>query len=176
MRALIILLILAVSEAAHAADSPEQAVREYFLALPEKGAAALAPVLHPAEQERFKEMMIPVVRQAVAGGQANTLPEFFGPGATMESVEKMPAATFTTNYLTNLQRLYQVQRVDITSLEILGTVREGEIVHVVLRYGFAAANGVKKKLMQVVSTKPLGKEWKLMLTGELEGMASAASR
>jgi len=94
----------------------------------------------------------------------------------MESVEKMPAATFTTNYLTNLQRLYQVQRVDITSLEILGTVREGEIVHVVLRYGFAAANGVKKKQMQVVSTKPLGKEWKLMLTGELEGMASAASR
>jgi hypothetical protein len=58
--------------------------------------------------------------------------------------------------------------------EILGTVREKEMVHVVTRV-VAGVKEVRMNKLTVVSTKQFGKEWKLMLSGELEGLATAIS-
>jgi hypothetical protein len=68
----------------------------------------------------------------------------------------------------------QLKNVTFGDCEILGTVREKDMAHVVTRIT-AGVQEVRMNQLTVVCTKPLGMEWKLMLSGELEGLATAIS-
>jgi hypothetical protein len=84
----------------------------------------------------------------------------------------MPA----TDFLSSFMRIAgeQLKDAKFGEVEILGTVRENETVHVVARTG-TSVKGVTIKAMEVISVKRAGAEWKLALSGDLEGMAAALS-
>jgi hypothetical protein len=114
-------------------------------------------------------MIMPWVRAS----QMNVvIPGVFGPEATLASVEAMPPAQFMDAFM----RLAgdQFKGVTFGDCEILGTVREKDMTHVVTRIT-AGVQEVRMNQLTVVSTKPFGTEWKLMLSGELEGLATAIS-
>jgi hypothetical protein len=53
-------------------------------------------------------------------------------------------------------------------VQVLGTVREKEVMHVVARIGTEVSAGVLMNTVTVISTRKSADGWKLMLTGELE--------
>ena len=54
-------------------------------------------------------------------------------------------------------------------IDVLGSVREGEIAHVVTRI-HVGADALSIRKMNVISAKPWMGGWKLMLTGEMQGL------
>jgi len=162
---------LAVGAQPATSGSPEAVVKEYMTVLQNEGISAVSRYIHPDELKRFKEMLMPWVRKD-ASQKNEVIPGLFGPEATLASVEAMPPAQFMDAFM----RLAGEQLKDVTlgDCEIVGTVREKDITHVVTRIT-AGVQEVRMNKLTVVSTKPLGKEWKLMLSGELEGLAAAIS-
>jgi hypothetical protein len=172
MKAAALLMIL-LSGAAGAASSPETICTEYFAALKKDGMTAAASYIHPDELARFKQMLMPLFRRAAAKQDHRLAEGFFGPGTRLEQLEAMSAADFMTGVL---RAVGEKMDVNFGDVEVLGTVREKEVVHVVARVTAEAGDEtskVKVKTMEVVSTRPFGDGWKLLLSGELEGLASA---
>ena len=162
---------LAVGAQPATSSSPEAVVKEYLAVLQKEGMMAVSRYIHPDELKRFKEMLMPWVRKD-ASQKNEVIPGLFGIEATLVSVEAMPPAQFMDAFM----RLAGEQLKDVTfgECEIVGTVREKDMTHVVTRIT-AGVQDLRMNKLTVVSTKPLGKEWKLMLSGELEGLAAAIS-
>jgi hypothetical protein len=160
---------LAATAQTTAANSPEGLVKEYMSVLKTEGMAAVSRYLHPEELKRFKDMLMPWVR-IDASQKSEALHGLFGADATLAQVEAMPSEKFMDAFM----RLAGDQMKDVTfgEIEIVGTVREKDMTHVVARVA-AGVKELRVNQLTVVSTKPLGNEWKLMLTGELEGLAAA---
>jgi putative sterol carrier protein len=58
------------------------------------------------------------------------------------------------------------------ALDVVGHVREGDdVVHVVYR-GTTSVGNVKISKMSVMSLKADGESWRMLLTGDIEGMAA----
>jgi hypothetical protein len=154
---------------AQAAGTPEAAVKEYMAALQKDGMVAVSRFLHPDELKRFKEMLLPMFRKDAAA-KSEVIHGIYGAEATLTSVEAMPPAEFMDGFM----RLAGEQLAGATfgDADVLGTVSEKDVVHVLAR----ATTRIKElqvKTVTVVSTRKSGADWKLMLTGELEGLATA---
>jgi hypothetical protein len=169
------LLVLAclTSLPAPAATTPEATVREYMTAVKERGFSAVAEYLHPQQRDRFREMMIPVVRAAHDKGDRQFIDLIAGKEKTLKDVEAMTSTQFTNAFMVAVGDL--IGKIDFKSLDVLGHVTEGDVIHVVTRIG-VEVQGIESRKMQVVSCKSDGKDYKLMLTGEIENLASALSR
>jgi hypothetical protein len=154
-----------------AANSPEAVVKEYMTVLQKEGMAGVSRYIHPDELKRFKDMLMPWMRKD-ASQENEAIHGLFGSDATLASVEAMPPARFMDSFMRLVGE--QMKEASIGDCEIVGTVREKDMTHVVTRVA-AGYKEVRISKLEVVSTKPLGKEWKLMLSGELEGMAAAIS-
>ena len=116
---------------------------------------------------------MPLIRSEAASGKRDFTNAVFGSDTPLEKIENTSGA----DLMTALMKLVgeKLQDIQFKSVDILGSVREGEVVHVVARIGLAGPKGMQIRQMQVVSVKPHAGGWKLMLTGELEGMAAALS-
>jgi len=154
-----------------AASSPEQVVKEYMAALKAEGMGAVARYIHPDELKRFKAMLMPMLRRD-ATQKSEVIRGLFGADATLASVEAMPPSDFLSSFMRIAGE--QLEDAKIGDVEILGSVRENETVHVVARTG-TSIKGVTIKGMEVISVKRAGADWKLALSGDLEGMAAALS-
>jgi hypothetical protein len=156
---------------AQAATTPEITVKEYMAALQKDGMVAVSRFLHPDELKRFKEMLLPMFRKDAAA-KSEAIRGIYGPEATLASVEAMPPTEFMDGFMRLAGE--QLSGATFGDAEVLGKVSENDVVHVVTR----AATKIKEiqiKTVTVVSTKKSGADWKLMLTGELEGLATALS-
>ena len=156
--------------AAQAAGTPEQLAVEYMAALKKDGVAAAAAYIHPEELARFKEMLMPLVRREAATGEHAMIDVLFGQGTKLAQVESMAPLHFTNALMRALAG--KLEDVKFNDVEVLGTVREKEVVHVVTRVNVELSPTVKLKNVDVISTKRFGEEWKLLLTGQLEGLAA----
>jgi len=155
---------------AQAASSPEQTAIDYMAALTKDGMTAVPAFIHPDELARFKEMLMPMVRREAATGDTPVTDVLFGKGTKLAQVEAMPPLDFSTALMRVVgQKLDGVKYGDV---QVLGTVREKEIVHVVARVVAEVSAGVQMKSVEVISTKKSGDDWKLLLTGQLEGLAA----
>jgi hypothetical protein len=169
---IVLVLLLSVALAAGAqtpATTPESVVTEYMAVLQKEGMVAVSRYFHPDELKRFKDMLMPWVRKD-ASQKNEAIHGLFGSDATLASVEAMPTAQFMDAFMRLAGE--QLKEVSFGDYEILGTVREKDMTHVVARVA-AGFKEVRINQLTVVSTKLSGTEWKLMLSGELEGLAAA---
>ena len=165
-------LTFAAGAQAAASSTAEAMVKEYLTAVQTEGMMAVSRYIHPDELKRFKDMLMPWVRND-ASQKNEVIPALFGPEATLASVEALPPAQFLDAFMRIAGD--QLKEMTIGDCEIVGTVREKDMTHVVTRVK-ASVKEVQISKLTVVSAKPLGKEWKLMLSGELEGMAAAIGK
>ncbi len=166
-------IFLGVPLGAAATETPEQVAEAYVNAIREEGLAAVPAYIHPDELERFRGMLLPVLTgDGPIAGQLRTA--FFGEGATLASVKAMDAKAFMQGFIGFAQHQMAAMNVSIGKSETLGSVREGEVVHLVTR-NTAGAGALQLTQMEVVSLKPYQGTWRLLLSGKMEGLAQALS-
>lgn len=166
MKYLLNLLLLSLffsSPAVQASDSPESVTRAYIAAINTGGMEASVDFFHPDELKRLKDMLLPVY---------DAIPE----DDPAHGMGKVARSMSTEEFARRIMRLSEAQldgnRVLVDRLDILGSVTEGETVHLVARTNFSIAKVGFSKL-QVVSLKPYQGGWKLLLSGDIEGMVQA---
>ena len=166
-------LLVYVSAGAARASEPaasEQLVRSYYEQLAAGDYGAYADVVHPDEAARFKGMLIEVFRMAEEEGDRGLMDATFGPEATLEDAEKSTPTEFIRAFMRLASAM--IGGVEFLGVEVLGSVPEGELRHVVVRTRMKA-EGIEITQMEVVSTKPYQGEPRLMLTGNWEGLGTA---
>lgn len=152
-----------------AQSSPEQVARQYVQAVKTHGIAAAPRYMHAKEQERFKAMLLPLLQTEDGLSLAATL---FGASQTAVELSAMPAADFMEGIFKAIGRQMSAQQMSVGDTQIIGTVKEGEVAHVLTRISVGTGD-LKITRMSVISMLPEGDSWKLMLSGQVEGLAQA---
>lgn len=154
-----------------AESSPEAVAMAYVNAM-KTDVAAAADYIHPDELQRFKGMLSPLLADAKSPDARGFAQTVFGRQATVESVAALDPLSFMRGFMDFIDRHLKSVNVKFDDLQILGSVREGETVHLVTRQS-AGAGGVQMTALAVMSLKPSGDTWKLLLPGQIEGLAQA---
>lgn len=164
--------LAAVPLRAVAQSSPEAVAVAYVAAIKNGGLSASADFIHPDELQRFKNMFSPLFSDPNSPAAQGFAQAMFGPQATAESVAALDPLSFMRGVMSFLDN--QMKTVDMTfgDVQILGAVPENETVHLVTR-NTAGAAGVQLTQLEVMSFKPYQDTWKLLLSGQLEGLAQA---
>ncbi len=157
--------------AASPGASPEELTRDYFNALKLMGFGAIAPYTHPVERSRFKAMMLPFYVEEARAGQVELLHMTFGQNATLGEVQAADPYVFMNNFFRSLEQRMPAN-VQFERIEVLGTVAEGEIMHVLARVT-VATEGVTFTKLEVLSLRRYEGEWMVMLAAQYEGLAQA---
>lgn len=165
-------LLFVSAFSAFAAETPEQVCALYLAAIKQRGMVAVPEFIHPDELARFKTMLAPVFEGGDAAEREDLLRGFFGESATRESVAAMTPADFARAVMAVLDAQLKTMNVSFGNADVLGAVKEGEIVHLVTR-ATVGAGELKVTQLEVVSLKPSGDTWRLLLSGQIEGMAQA---
>lgn len=155
-----------------AADTPEQVYQQYFTTIKQQGVVAATDFIHPDELARFKQMLSPIFEvgdQKTKDGLAQAV---FGKTATPASVQTMSPADFLRGFMRLSDQENKSKQISLGDTKVIGSVKEGDIVHLVTRHSAGTA-GVSMTELEVVSMKPYGNSWKLLMSGKLEGIGQA---
>jgi hypothetical protein len=174
-RGLFVLCLIGAAAAARAAASPEDVVRAFVLAIQADGPAATVPrFTHPDERARFKELLMPRIRRNFSTEGAESSKSFLGRVMPLKEIEAMPPFDFMTAFFKN--RNMRVDGLKFKPPKFLGSVRENDLVHLVVRTELVDLEGAEVSRLNLLSVKPLGDTWKMMLSNEMEALATALAR
>lgn len=133
-----------------------------------KGAAAL---FDDGALKSFRGMLQPIADAASASDQEAGA-ALFG-GIKPEALKQASDAEFFALFMGNMMSRLSSLGGGLGPSQIIGSVAEGEdLRHVVTRTN-AKAMGISITKMEVVSMRRRGDAWKVLLNGEMEGMAKA---
>ena len=176
MRLLIaVLLSLSVAGPAFAREgtpSPEEVVRAYFHSLRDHGFTGVVEFMHPDEMSRFKGMLIPLIEADFQSGERELLDSILGPKATLTDVKSISPKDFMRACMGMIDAQLDHARLSFDKVDVLGSVKEDDILHVVSRLRFGVDDIVVTQ-MEVISLRQYNGDWKLLLTGDMEGLAQA---
>lgn len=168
-----LLLFATTALPSNAQQRPEDVAQAYVQAIRERGVAASPEFIHPDELAKFKDMLLPLMvddDSPIGDGLRRVA---FGDGVTADAVRTMDDAAFMAGFLDGvLGKQMESMGVALGEAQVIGAVREGELVHLVTR-NKVDAPGLKMTSLEVISLKPYQDSWKLMLSGEMEGLAQA---
>lgn len=165
-------LVVLLSTATLAEERPEDVAARYLEAVRDRGFAAGADFLHPDEMARFQQLLVPVLESEQAAGGRALLNATFGRDATLLSARLADPADFLRRFARVMAVRAPDQPTGFDQLQILGTVNEGETIHVLARLRTALPDGPSDRLV-VVSLRPFDSGWRLMLSPEIEQAARA---
>ena len=136
--------------------------------------AAIADYLHPDELARFKRMVEPAFTEVgvQSEGDRKLAQALFGADASPASIKAMPPRDFVLAVMRLVDRRTRNAGVTLGHGDVLGAVRENDLVHLVVRMSGGAAE-VQITQLEVVSLKQFQDTWRLMLSGKIEGFAEA---
>lgn len=154
-----------------APKTPEDAIKAYIADLQAEGLRTVSRHIHPEELARFKAMLMPWFRKD-ASKNSEAIKGLFGPDATLATVEATSASEFMDAFM--LIAGDQLKDAQIGEAQILGAVTENDVMHFVTRSN-VSVQGVQLKSMEVISLRADGSGWKLLLSGNLEGLAAAVA-
>lgn len=165
----VLVLLCNVGFAAAEDGSPEQVAQAYLAAVKSDGMAGATTLMHPEELERFRASLAPVL--AIEPGVGVEIRKsLFGPEITAEGLQRMSAEDFMKGFMGFADQQMKATNTEVVSMEIVGSVPEGDVMHLVTR-NRVTASGMTLTAMEVVSLKRYGKTWRLMLSGKIDGMA-----
>ena len=130
--------------------------------------------MHPDALKKAKQIFRPLVAADESGQVGNM---FFGVAGVPQYDAMSDSATFVAlmvNLTKNLPAFAEAMKT--AEFHIVGTVGEGkDLVHVVYRAD-AKVEDLAMSKMSVLSLRRFGDEWRLLLTGSLEGLAARLSQ
>lgn len=157
---------------------PESLVHMYFNAIKAGDMTAVADNMHPEELSKFKDMMFPIIKKGIDSTNENSDEEdmlavkLFTRDASIESIGMESPKTFFARFLDWIMILNPAMKDSMTAADVttIGHVSEGDLAHVVYRIHIGVM-GTAMMQTSVMTMKKMDDEWKMMLTGEIEGMS-----
>lgn len=153
-----------------AAESPESVVRHYTEAIAAGQYLKATEFMHPEGLQKFRDALLPLLEKP-AGDKAALRPFEVSDTAALK---KLSPAEFFAGYISGLVSASPVMKATLisSSLTPIGSVPEGDLVHVVCRakLGLMGADTTK---MEVVTLKRSNGSWRVLSNGDLEGLAIA---
>ncbi len=165
-----VLCLLLAPALAAAVDKPngaqKRAAGEYLDAVASGSPQAVAYAIHPAELEALRTKLLTQLREEAAKGDSTVRVRLFGRGKPLPEIERMTAIDF---YVALGPKLYLFGREYKDADWIAAIPDKNEVVQVVLRGEQEKERGQKRvDVVNVVSLRPYGKDWKATLPTEIE--------
>jgi hypothetical protein len=165
-----VLCLLLAPALVTAADKPngaqKRAASEYLDAVASGSPQAVAYAIHPAELEALRTKILTQLREEAAKGDSTVRVRLFGRGRPLADIERMTAIDF---YVALGPKLYLFGREYKDADWIAAIPDENDVVQVVLRGEQEKERGQKRvEVVNVVSVRPYGKDWKATLPTEIE--------
>lgn len=172
------LLVLPVASLT-AQSTPQEMARIYFDAFKQGDMTQVADNMHEEELAKFRASMLPIIErnldaeQMVMTRDAAAIRQFAGEDSIETLRDESPRDFFLRfmNWMTRMNPMMLKMMAGAT-MEPLGFVEEKDMAHVVCRVNVDVM-GATVSQMNVMSVRKQGDTWKLMLTGEIEGLAKA---
>lgn len=175
----VIAIISVVAMTSHAGATPEEMIQQYFEAFKLGDMQHLASIMHDGELEKFKKTMLPVIESGVTstneGVQSQRdvflLKQITGRDA-IETIREESPRDFFVRFMKAVLKMNPTMTTTLSgaTIQTLGFITENDMAHVVYRMSLDVM-GAKMTQMNLMSVKQQGDEWRLMLTGEVEGMS-----
>lgn len=148
---------------------PEEVARAYFTALRDRGAPIVVEFIHDGEMAKFKDIFLTLMENEAAKGKRELLYGLFGEQAALTEVKALSPREFMSIFMQKASGMIAKMGFTFEKLEVLGSVPEGEMAHVVARIEVGLWPTAIKR-MEVLSMKRDGAVWKLMLPKEFDGL------
>lgn len=158
----------AAAESVNAAQ--RRAATDYLAALASGDAQQVAFAIHPDELDRLRLAVQRRLREEVAQGEVAARARLFGDAATMTEIERLTSVNFFRALARQVDFPSQSRPTPrYEDLRALGSLREGNIVHVLMRGRAAEQTKQERALhLELVSLLPYGREWKATLPSWFE--------
>ena len=153
-----------------AESSPSDIASAYFTALGKGDWQASTALMHPDALDRFKG----IIATATKGKDGKELLQQLFQVSTQKDFDRLSNAETFRLFWSSMARLQPdlVKAFGMAQQAILGSVAEGEnIVHVVSKVTIRPEPGVSASQIDVVSLQRDGASWRVLLTGDMEGLA-----
>lgn len=162
------------STAQERAETPEVVTRQYGAAMRANDWVGTAELMHPDALARFRRMFLPLVDADTTGQLCRRL---FDASSASELAGLPDAELFARFFRTLVNDAPELSGMFAgADLVPIGHVLEGnDVAHVVFRMK-VAADGVTLTKVQAVSLRRLGRTWRVLLSGDFEGLATALAR
>ena len=140
------------------------AVLEFLSAVASGDPQAVASTIHPDDLQALRLRILTLLREEAKRGDSTIRSRLFGQGMPLDEIERL---TNTGFYGTLAYKLYLAGR-EYTEVEGLAAIPDkGDQVDVVVR-GRQPRDHGKVRVVNVVTVKPYGKDWKATLPSEIE--------
>jgi hypothetical protein len=159
-------LLAGAARAAAPLFSPEESARQYLADIRANGVGVIASHTHPDDLARFKSSMLPVFAKSPGGAMIRHI---YGNSATLGSITTMPAERFFEKFMQVTGK--SMKDYTFKTFEVLGSVREGATVHVVVRNNADIPGGVPVHFVHVMSLRQDGTTWKMLLSAEVDNLS-----
>jgi hypothetical protein len=140
------------------------AVLEFLSAVASGDPQAVAFTIHPDDLQALRLRILTLLRDEAKQGDGTIRSRLFGQGMPLDEIERL---TNTGLYATLSYKFYLTGR-EYTEVEGLAAIADkGDQVHIVVR-GRQPRDHGKVRVVNVVTVKPYGKDWKATLPSEIE--------
>src|SRR5690242_12139229 len=166
----VLCLLLLAPMLASAADKPTSAQKaaasEYLDAVASGSPQAVAFAIHPADLEALRNRVLTELREEAAKGESTIRVRLFGRGKSLAELEHLTPIDF---YATLGSKLYLFGRSYKDADWIAAIPDKDNTVQIVLRGEQEKERGQKRvDVVNVVTIRPYGKDWKATLPTEIE--------
>lgn len=157
------------SGVATAADVPtpsgsqKRAVEEYLDAAASGSPQAMAFAIHPDDITALRNRILTMLREEAGRGDSTMRVRLFGPGRPLAEIERLTGPDF---YVALAAKLYVFGREYKDAKWIAAIPDKDNTVQVVLR-GIGDKDHGKTEVINVVTIRPYGKDWKATLPTEI---------
>jgi len=140
------------------------AALEFLSAVASGDPQTMALAIHPDDLQALRLRLLGVMQDETRRGDSTVRSRLFGPGMPLEDLERLTSASF---FATLAYKLYWAGR-EYTDLEGLVAIPDqGERVQVVVR-GRQPRDHGKVQIVNVVTLRRYGKDWKAALPSEID--------
>ena len=132
-----------------------------------------ASTFDPKELGEFRDLLR-IIYENPNETDLQQIEALFGPDITVERLNAMSDSEFFSTFLKLIfQQLQASGSFSFDGVEVIGSVREGdEKAHVVIRQTLGLGEN-SVEMMDVVSMRLIEDNWKLMMKGDMKGLAAA---
>ena len=156
-------------------ETPEEVTRQYSTAMRASDWVGTAELMHPDALAKFRRMFLPLLAADSSGELCQRL---FAASSAAELAPLPDAELFARFFRTLVSGEPELNGMFAgADLVPIGHVLEGrDVAHVVFRMKVTAADGVTLTKVQAVSLRRVGRTWRVLLSGDFEGLAAALAR
>jgi hypothetical protein len=142
----------------------KRAAEEFLDAVASGSPSAVAYAIHPADLQALRERILTQLRDEAGRGDGTIRGRLFGPGRQLADIERLTPPDF---YAAIGRKLYLFGR-EYKNADYLAALPDKDgVVQIVLK-GKGDKEHTKVEVINVVSIRPYGKDWKATLPSEIE--------